>query len=49
MKYTILISLSFVALLLFCCRKEEEPKNDNKVVLRDKMEIDQIVGIATIS
>ncbi|NBU35168.1 MAG: biotin/lipoyl-binding protein [Bacteroidetes bacterium] len=48
MKYTILTSLSFVALLLFSCGKEEEPKNDNKVVLRDKMEIDQIVGIATI-
>ena len=48
MKYTILTSLSFVALLLFFCGKEEEPKNDNKVVLRDKMEIDQIVGIATI-
>lgn len=48
MKYTILTLFSFIVLLTFSCGKEEESKNEKKVVLREEMEINQIVGIATI-
>jgi multidrug resistance efflux pump len=48
MKYTILTLFSFIVLLTFSCGKEEESINEKKVVLREEMEINQIVGIATI-
>lgn len=48
MKYTILALFSFVVLLSFSCGKEEEPKNEKKVAIREEMVMNQIVGIATI-
>jgi len=48
MKYTILALFSLVVLLSFSCGKEEEPKNEKKVAIREEMVMNQIVGIATI-
>ena len=48
MKYNFLTLGSLLLLLNFSCGNDPEPKNEKKEVLRDEMEINQIVGIATI-
>lgn len=48
MKYNFLTLGSLFLLLNFSCGNDPEPKNEKKEVLRDEMEINQIVGIATI-
>jgi multidrug efflux pump subunit AcrA (membrane-fusion protein) len=48
MKYNFLKLGSLLLLLNFSCGNDSEPKNEKKEVLRDEMEINQIVGIATI-
>lgn len=48
MKYTVLTLCSLLLLSSFSCGNESEPQKEEKEVLRDEMEINQIVGIATI-
>ena len=48
MKYNFLTLGSLLLLLNFSCGNDPVPKNEKKEVLRDEMEINQIVGIATI-
>lgn len=48
MKYTVLTICSLLLLSSFSCGNESEPQKEEKEVLRDEMEINQIVGIATI-
>ncbi len=48
MKYNFLTLGSLLLLLNFSCGNDPVPKNEKEEVLRDEMEINQIVGIATI-
>ena len=48
MKYNFLTLGSLLLLLNFSCGNDPEPKNEKEEVLRNEMEINQIVGIATI-
>ena len=48
MKYNFLTLGSLLLLLNFSCGNDPEPKNEKEEVLRDEMEINKIVGIATI-
>ena len=48
MKYNFLSLGSLLLILNFSCGNDPEPKNEKIEVLRDEMEINQIVGIATI-
>lgn len=48
MKYTVLTLCSLLLLSSFSCGNDPEPQKEEKEVLRDEMEINQIVGIATI-
>lgn len=48
MKYTVLTLCSLLLLSSFSCGSDPEPQKEEKEVLRDEMEINQIVGIATI-